>query len=299
MTLLTTNNKLPISDSQLIAIVGETASGKSALAMEIAQRFDGEIICADAMTVYRGFSIGTAKPSETDRLTVSHHLLDIADPAQGFNVAAFQQLASRAMADIWSRGRVPILVGGSGLYIDSVLYDYELQPSPNIDERDVLNTMELAELLALALSRGLDISGVDVRNKRRVIRLIENGGIASARAPLRPHTCIVGMHIERNELESRVKQRVESMLAAGLENEVRGLSEKYSWDSEPMKSIGYREWREYFAGQQSLDKTEERIVRSTMQLAKKQRTWFKRNNSIQWVADPSIAVDIVTTFLNK
>lgn len=299
MTLLTTNNKLPISDSQLIAIVGETASGKSALAMEIARRFDGEIICADAMTVYRGFNIGTAKPSETDRLAVPHHLLDIADPAQGFNVAAFQQLASRAMADIWSRGRVPILVGGSGLYIDSVLYDYELQPSPNIDERDVLNTMELAELLALALSRGLDISGVDVRNKRRVIRLIENGGIASARAPLRPHTCIVGMHIERNELESRVKQRVESMLVAGLENEVRGLSEKYSWDSESMKSIGYREWREYFAGQQSLDETEERIIRSTMQLAKKQRTWFKRNNSIQWVADPSIAVDIVTTFLNK
>jgi tRNA dimethylallyltransferase len=243
---------------KLIVIVGETASGKSALAMEVARRFNGEIICADAMTVYRGFNIGTAKPSETDRLTVPHHLLDIADPAQGFNVAAFQQLASRAMADIWSRGRVPILVGGSGLYIDSVLYDYELKPSPNIDERDVLNTMELAELLALALSRGLDISGVDVRNKRRVIRLIENGGVASARAPLRPHTCIVGIHIERNELESRVKQRVESMLVAGLENEVRGLSEKYSWDSEPMKSIGYREWREYFAGQQSLDKTEER-----------------------------------------
>ena len=299
MTLLTTNNKLPISDSQLIAIVGETASGKSALAMEIARRFDGEIICADAMTVYRGFNIGTAKPSETDRLAVPHHLLDIADPAQGFNVAAFQQLASRAMADIWSRGRVPILVGGSGLYIDSVLYDYELKPSPNIDERDVLNTMELSELLALALSRGLDISGVDVRNKRRVIRLIENGGVVSARGALRPHTCIVGMHIERNELESRVKQRVESMLAAGLDNEVRGLSDKYGWDSEPMRSIGYREWREYFSGQQSLDETEEQIVRSTMQLAKKQRTWFKRNNSIQWVSDPSIAVDIVTTFLNK
>lgn len=294
-----TNYKLQTTNYQLVCIVGETASGKSALAMEIARRFGGEIICADAMTVYRGFNIGTAKPSEIDLANVPHHLLDVADPAAGFNVAAFQRLASGAMSDIWSRGRLPILVGGSGLYIDSVLYDYELKLSPNLDERDVLNTMELAELLTLAVSRELDISGVDARNKRRVIRLIENGGVASARAPLRPHTCIVGMHIERNELESRVKQRVERMLVAGLENEVRGLSEKYSWDSEPMKSIGYREWREYFAGQQSLDETEERIVRSTMQLAKKQRTWFKRNNSIQWVSDPSIAVDIVTTFLNK
>ncbi len=288
-----------LTHCKLVVIVGETASGKSALAMDIARQFNGEIICADAMTVYQGFDIGTAKPSENDQAEVPHHMLDVASPTTGFNAAQFKTLAEQAIHAISARGKLPVLVGGSGLYVDSVLYDYAFLPSPNIGERDVLNTMELADLLTLAHYRGLDTSGIDTANKRRVIRLIENGGAVAQRAPLRAETCIIGLRIERDSLESQVKKRVTAMLEAGLEDEVRGLAGRYGWDAEPMRSIGYREWREYFAGQADLHETQERIVRSTMQLAKKQRTWFKRNISIQWVDDPSNAVDIVTTFLNN
>ncbi len=288
-----------LTHCKLVAIVGETASGKSALAMDIARRFNGEIICADAMTVYQGFDIGTAKPSENDQAEVPHHMLDVASPTTGFNAAQFKAQAEQAIHAISARGNLPVLVGGSGLYVDSVLYDYAFLPSPNIGERDVLNTMELADLLTLAHYRGLDTSGIDTANKRRVIRLIENGGAVAQRAPLRAETCIIGLRIERDSLESQVKKRVTVMFEAGLEDEVRGLAGRYGWDAEPMRSIGYREWREYFAGQADLHETQERIVRSTMQLAKKQRTWFKRNISIQWVDDPSNAVDIVTTFLNN
>ena len=288
-----------LTHCKLVAIVGETASGKSALAMDIARQFNGEIICADAMTVYQGFDIGTAKPSENDQAEVPHHMLDVASPTTGFNAAQFKAQAEQAIHAISARGKLPVLVGGSGLYVDSVLYDYAFLPSPNIGERDVLNTMQLADLLMLAHERGLDTSGIDIANKRRVIRLIENGGAVAQRAPLRAETCIIGLRIERDSLESQVKKRVTVMFEAGLEDEVRALAGRYGWDAEPMRSIGYREWREYFAGQADLHETQERIVRSTMQLAKKQRTWFKRNISIQWVDDPSNAVDIVTTFLNN
>lgn len=285
--------------SPLVVIVGETASGKSALGMELAERFGGEIICADAMTVYPGFNIGTAKPSETDRAKVPHHLLDIADPAQGFSAAQFKQEAERAIADILARGKLPIMVGGSGLYIESVLYNYQFNVLPNTGERDVLNTMSLAELLVLARERGLDTTGIDAANPRRVMRLIETNGLKAVRSDLRENTCVIGIRTNREQLESRVKRRVEAMLTAGLEVEVTELAERYGWGVEAMKSVGYREWRTYFEGNASLTETVEQIAQSTMQLAKKQRTWFKRNNSIHWITDPSEAVDIVTTLLNK
>jgi tRNA dimethylallyltransferase len=295
----TTNYQLPTTKSPLVVIVGETASGKSALAMEVARRFNGEIICADAMTVYKGFDIGTAKPSEKDRADVPHHLLDVADAAEGFTAAEFKQLAEQAIADISARGKLPILVGGSGLYVDSVLYDYRFSALPNTYERDVLNTMSLAALCDLAQQRGLDLSRVDTANPRRIIRLIETNGEPAKRSSLRERTCVIGLKNERALLASQVKTRVAAMLETGLAEEVKRLSGRYGWDCEPMKAIGYREWQAYFEGQASLEDITARIITSTMQLAKKQRTWFKRNNSIQWVTDPSSAVDIVTTFLNK
>ncbi|MFZ1249774.1 MAG: tRNA (adenosine(37)-N6)-dimethylallyltransferase MiaA [Candidatus Saccharimonadales bacterium] len=283
----------------LIVIVGETASGKSALALEIAQRFNGEIICADAVTVYRGFDIGAAKPSKADQAKARHHLLYIVKPTTVFNAAQFKGAAEQAIQAIESQGKLPILVGGSGLYIDSVLYDYEFVASPNIGERDVLNTMSLDELLMLARLRKLDVSQVDQSNKRRVVRLIENNGQIPKKQKMRLNTCVIGLRIDKEKLVSRIEQRVDGMLQSGLEREVAGLAKAYGWECEPMRSIGYREWQLYFAGQQTLAETREKIITSTMQLAKKQRTWFKRNNSIQWVTDRSSAIDIVTTFLNK
>ncbi len=283
----------------LVVIVGETASGKSALAMELAEKFNGELVCADSWTVYKGFDIGTAKPSAEDLARVPHHLLDIADPREGFSAVVFQRLAKQAIAGIAARGKLPIMVGGTGLYIDSVLYDYSFLPPSDPGLRIELNGMELPDILKQANEMGLDTTGIDLRNKRRVIRLIENNGVRPGKQAMRANTLVIGITTGREHLRERVTARVDAMLAAGLENEVRKLSEIYGWEAEPMKGIGYREWREYFTGSQTLDETRERILKATMDLAKRQRTWFKRNIGIQWVSDRSNAVDIVTTFLNK
>ena len=285
--------------SPLVVIVGETASGKSALALELAERFNGELICADSWTVYRGFDIGTAKPTAQEQARVPHHLLDIADPREGFSAVIFQRLAKEVIADITARGKLPILVGGTGLYIDSILYDYGFLPPSDPALRAELSALSLAAVLNRADELGLDTTGVDTRNKRRVIRLIENNGLQPTKHELRDNTLVLGLQVPRDELRARVTARVDTMLAAGLENEACELAGLYGWDAEPMKGIGYREWQPYFAGTQNLDETRERILKATMDLAKRQRTWFKRNNGIQWLSDRSYAVDIVTTFLNK
>jgi tRNA dimethylallyltransferase len=232
--------------SPLIVIVGETASGKSALAMELALRFNGEIICADSWTVYKGFDIGTAKPSVADRARVPHHLLDIADPVTGFSAPQFQRLAVQAITDITSRMRLPILVGGTGLYVDSVLFNYGFLAPSDPQERVRLEAMTLPELQLLIDKMGLDASGIDLRNKRRVVRFIENNGAEPTRHPLRENTLVLGMSVPRDELNARVAKRVDEMLIAGLESEVCALAAQYGWDVEPMKGIGYREWRMLF-----------------------------------------------------
>ena len=288
-----------MTNGPLIVIVGETASGKSALALELAQRFNGEIICADAMTAYKGFDIGTAKPSFYEQELVGHHLLDVTTAPEGYSAPQFQRAAHEAMRDISSRGRLPILVGGTGLYIDSVLYDYSfLQPS-TAPEREALNKNSLAELIEIAKKKGLPIESVDIRNKRRVIRLIENNGAMPERSELRKNTLVLGITQTKDGLEERITKRVNDMIRQGLEQEVAKLSAQYGWDVEPMKAIGYREWQDYFNGTQTLELTVERIISGTKRLAKKQRTWFKRNNSIHWVSNRDEAVATTTTFLNK
>lgn len=288
-----------IPTSPLIVVVGETASGKTALAIELAQKLGGEIICADSWTVYRDFNIGTAKPTLAERRLVPHHLLDIADPHQGFSAAVYKRLAEAQIEDISKRGKLPILAGGTGLYIDGVLFDYGFLPSAGSEIRSELNQLGIEQLLERVEAAGFSTDGIDIRNKRRLIRLLEVKGERPVRSELRANTLILGIQIPREELRERIVARVDVMLAAGLMDEVQHLADVYGWDAEPMKGIGYREWREYFDGSFDLLQTRERIISSTFGLAKRQRTWFKRNQSIQWLDDPSKAVDIATTFLNK
>jgi tRNA dimethylallyltransferase len=288
-------------NTKLICIVGETASGKSDLAMRLAQEFNGELICADSWTVYKDFDIGTAKPSKLDRAQIPHHLLDVADPHGGFSAAVFQALAQPVINAIDERGHLPIMVGGTGLYIDSVLYHYSFLEQPSPELRESLNKLSLKELLEQANLKGFDTSAVDTRNKRRVIRLIENEGQLPTRQDLRPNTLILGLRVPREELEARITKRVDGMLKAGLEFEVQKLAREYGWEAEPMKGVGYAQWREYFEGSQTLAETRTRIIKATMDLAKRQRTWFKRNKSIQWIDTPvkwSTVVEIVTTHLD-
>ncbi len=283
----------------LIVIVGETASGKSALAMRLAKKFRGEIICADSWTVYQGFDIGTNKPTTTDQQQIPHHLLDIARPEDGFSAPEFKKKAVAAIDAIASRGNLPIMVGGTGLYIDSVLYDYTFLPAGKTGQREQLNQLTLDDLRLLAQSLRLDLDRIDTQNKRRIIRLIESNGQLPGRKPLRLHTLIIGCALPRELLQERIEKRINKMLAAGLEGEVRQLAARYGWEVEPMKGIGYHEFRAYIKGEQTLAQTQNQIIKNTLDLAKRQRTWFKRNNSIHWITEQIEVVDLTTTLLNK
>ncbi len=285
--------------SKLVVIVGETASGKSELAMKLALKFNAEIVSADSWTVYNDFNIGTAKPSTNDQAKVTHHLLNIVDPQSGFNAAKFKKLAIDAINDINKRSKVPILTGGTGLYIDSLIYDYGFLPPSSLDDRQKLNALSVAELTNIIIEKNLSNRGIDMRNKRRLIRLVEANGQRPTKSSLRPNSLVIGLNLPSDGLESRIRARLSKMLVRGLETEVRALSDRYGWQVEPMKGIGYREWEDYFIGSQSLTQTYEQIVRSTMLLAKKQRTWFKRNKSIHWINNPDTAESIVSSFLNK
>lgn len=288
--------------SPLLVIVGETASGKSTLAMDLAVELGGELICADSWTVRRGVDIGTAKPSRQDQSSVPHHLLDVAGPDEDFTAAVFKQLANEAIEDICNRGKLPIMVGGSGLYIDGVLYDYGFLPAGNRDDRGELNNLSNDELLARISGLGIELGDVDTGNKRRLIRLIETNGQKPSKQPLRDNTLIAGIQRSRDEINDRIVQRIDAMLETGLEAEVRALVEQYGWDCEALKGVGYAQWRGYFEGPDSIEITRQKIIKATQDLAKRQRTWFKRNKSIHWFATPVKQIEIVelaTTFFGR
>jgi tRNA dimethylallyltransferase len=277
----------------LLVIVGETASGKSELAIRLAQEFDGEIIAADSWTVRREADIGTAKPSKEEQALVPHHLLNVAGPDEDFTAAVFKEMALKAIEDISDRGKLPIMVGGTGLYIDGVLYDYGFLPAGDRGEREELNKLSVEELEGRIKQMGLDFGDVDRRNKRRLIRLIETAGAKPERKPLRENTLILGIQSGRETLESRIIQRTDAMIAAGLEDEVRGLAERYGWQAEALKGVGYAQWKGCFEGAETRQEARQKIIKATLDLAKRQRTWFKRNKSIQWFSAPVNWPDVV------
>lgn len=282
----------------LVVLVGETASGKSALALELAERCNGEIICADSRTVYRGMDIGTAKPSPAEQARVPHHLLNVVEPDEAFSAARFKELALVAMADVAARGRVPFLVGGSGLYVDAVLYNYTFRPVAHPELREQLQRLEVSELQARIRARGLPMPE-NAQNKRHLVRVLETGGSAPKRGDVRAATLQLGLQIDREVLRQRVAARVDAMLAAGLIEEVQELVARYGADAPGLLAPGYKAYIRFLSGQSTAEQARDEFIRADLALAKRQRTWFKRNSGIQWLNDRSNAVEIVTTFLNK
>ncbi len=294
-----------VGDAPLLVILGETASGKSALAIELAERFNGEIICADSRTVYRGMDIGTAKPPTADQTRVRHYGLDLVDPGERFTVADFKEYTLQVMADITARGKLPIIVGGSGLYIDSVIYDYEFRAPADAAKwaelRAELQGLSVEELQRRVLAQGLELPS-NARNPRHLVRTLETGGRSAARSELRPNTLLLGLKVERDVLEQRITGRVDEMIEAGLVDEVRRMIERYGSATEALQAPGYKAFGGYVAGTKALDQAKSEFIRSDMRLAKRQRTWFRRNKSIHWLAtDDKLAeaVDFATTFLHK
>jgi tRNA dimethylallyltransferase len=275
--------------TKLLAIVGPTASGKSALAIKLAQEYNGELICADSLTVRKHVDIGSAKPSQEEQVIVRHHLLDVAEPCEDFTAADFKRLADTAIADIQARGKLPIIVGGTGLYIDAVLYNFQFLPRGDRTEREKFNQMSQAELLKMVTKQGINVEGIDTQNKRRLVRLLETGGARPERSDIIPDTLIVGINPPALELKKAISARVNKMLRRGLEAEVKALADKYGWDCEALKGIGYREWKAYFEDINDLEITKQNIIKSTNNLAKRQRTWLRRNEHIKWFNNVSAA----------
>jgi tRNA dimethylallyltransferase len=283
----------------LIVVVGETASGKSTLGVEIAKKYNGEIICADSRTIYKGMDIGTAKPTKVEQEAVTHHLLDVAAPGDLFTAADFQRLAKEAIADIHSRGKIPIIVGGTGLYVDAVVFDYNFSMQADLELRKKLEMLSVEELAYMANKRDIELPTGE-KNKRHLIRLLERGRSSdSDRQALREHTLLIGLRVGRSTLRTRIQSRVEVMFRRGLRREVEELRRKYDWKSEALTGIGYREFQAHELAQASMSEVKRQIVQDTLHLAKRQRTWFKRNPHIHWIDDPKEAFRLVDAFLDQ
>ena len=266
-----------------MVITGPTASGKSDVAMKLAMKYDGEIICADSRTVYKGMDIGTAKPSSDDQKLVPHHLLDVVEPGQRFTVADFQKLAFQAIKDVRSRGKIPFLVGGTGLYIDSVILDYQFDVDYDPVQRKKLESMSLDELYDYCKTNNIKLPE-NYKNKRHVVRNIERGGNVVRSNQQNINTSIVvAVATEKDELRNRIVQRTEHIFESGVVKEAKLLGEKYGWNSESMTGNIYPIIHKLLNDELTIDQAKKKFITQDWRLAKRQMTWLKRNKFIQWV----------------
>ncbi len=282
----------------LAAIVGPTASGKTALALKLAEKLNGEIISCDSMQVYKGMDIGTAKAAAEERSLATHHLMDIVDIDQDFNVAQYQRLASQLIAEVNQRGNMPIMVGGTGLYYQAVVDNYHFFPIESKQSvrkkwEDTINVSGLE--FAYGVLQNVDkaysemISSTD---RKRIVRALEvyelTGQTFSSFQKREEDTyrlAAVGLYLERSELYRRIDQRVDQMIAQGLIDEVLALrrTPNYRDDLNSMQALGYKQVIAYLNGFIDREAMINEIKRETRRFAKRQYTWFKKDQRIFWI----------------
>lgn len=295
---------------KLAVICGPTASGKTALGVDVALAFGGEVVSADSMQVYRGMDVGTAKPSEAEMRGVPHRMINCADIGGDYSAAAYRDRARECIEDIAARGKLPILCGGTGLYISAVIYPLDFSNAASDDAY----RNELAQYAAehgndalhalLAQADPAAAQAVHPNNVRRVIRALERARASDAVAGAGESQQLfngeplydlawVGLTMERELLFRRIDARVDGMMECGLLEEVRCLSQRYGRDSTAFQALGYKELLEYLNGKQSLNDAVERIKTGTRNYAKRQLTWFKREKAIRWfdAGQPRKALD--------
>lgn len=289
------NAKIP-----LVVIAGPTATGKTEIAVEMAQVLNGEVVSADSMLIYRYMNIGTAKPTMQEMKGIPHHLIDIIDPDEDFSVACYQQLAREAIENIHLSGKIPLLVGGTGFYIDAVLYNYDFSGA-KVDEelRKSLHQMaeekgnEAVHKLLQTYDRET-AARVHVNDLKRTIRALEiykQTGTTGAlfrnanKQTFRDYeVLLVGLYYEREILYRRIEARVDKMIDQGLVEEVRGLMDAgYQRNLVAMQGLGYKEIVGFLFNEYSLDEAVQLLKRNTRRFAKRQLTWFRRYSSIKWI----------------
>jgi tRNA dimethylallyltransferase len=293
-------------------IVGPTASGKTALALALARRRPVEVISADSRQVYRGMDVGTAKPTVGERAAVPHHLVDLVAPDEPFSVAQWVAAARRLLPQIAARGRLPLIVGGTGLYVSALLdgFDFESQPWAPETRRRLAEELETEGLAVLAdrlgrLAPGI-ASATDLRNPRRVLRAlerVEQGSVlAPAASPYPGRVTMLGLDVPRDVLVQRITQRARRMFTTGLLDETRALLEAgYAADLPALTGHGYREAASVLRAEWDRERAIEVTALRTRQYARRQMTWFRRDRRINWLQlgerPATDAVDLVVARL--
>ena len=283
---------------RLVAIVGPTAVGKTKLSIDLAKLLNGEIISGDSMLLYKGMNIGTAKPSTEERSGIVHHLIDILEPDDEFSVVDFKELADKCISEINERGKKPVLAGGTGLYVKSLLEDYNFDLTPEDPEfrtqmhhlaeesgREYVHAM-LAKMDAKAAEK---LHPNDLKRVIRALEVYRRTGqsimMRNVNSPdhLRYDAVVIGLIMERNQLYERINQRVDAMMSAGLIDEVAGLLERgITRECQSMQAIGYKEIAAYLKGEIGLDTAIANIKQATRHFAKRQMTWYRKMPYIVW-----------------
>ena len=276
--------------SKIILVVGATASGKSQVGVDIAKKFDGEIISCDSMQIYKDMNIGTAKITQDEMQGVPHYMIDVADADSSFSVGEFANMAGDVICNIISRGKTPIVVGGTGLYVDGILY-----PMTFGGNKDTQIRKELEEQLALygkeymhatlAKIDPQDAEKIHPNNVKRVLRAIEifkttgncKSDLQEKDKALKYEPLMIALDLDRDVLYKRIDARVDKMIEMGLLNEIKSLlSHGVGFNCQSMQAIGYKEFKDYFDGIKTLEQTVEIIKRNSRNYAKRQLTWFKK-----------------------
>ena len=271
-------NKTP-----LIVIVGPTASGKTSLAINLAEIYGGEIICADSRTVYKDMDIGTAKPSYEDCQRVPHWGIDLIYPYEYFSAAEFKQYALKKIEDIRSRNKIPFLVGGTGLYIDAIVFDYKFGNKSDVKKRTLLEKLTTEELWEYCSKNNIELPD-NYNNKRYVIRCIEQGGINNSRkVEINNNIIVVGISTDRDNLRKRIKDRIEQFFDNNVVEEARILGKIYGWDNRAMSGNIYPILHKYIDNEINIEEAKVEIFYRDWHLAKRQMTWFRRNKNIEWL----------------
>lgn len=282
-------------NNRVIAVVGATASGKTSYAIELAKKINGEIISADSRLVYKGMDIGTAKPTIDEMQEIPHYMIDVVEPEYNYSVGLYVKEAKKHITDIISRGKVPIVVGGTGLYFRVLLENYDLPDvKPDYELRKELSSYSYEELLEMLTK--LDekaANSVEKNDKKKLIRYIEI--IKLAGKPLDLVRGVkekefnvewVGLNFPREILYARINKRVDLMIEQGLIDETKKLLQKHGRISNITDTIGYREVLSYLDGELSLDEAKDKLKQNTRNYAKRQLTWFRKNEQINWNCYP-------------
>lgn len=285
-----------MNDRKIIAVVGPTASGKTSAAINIANEFDGEIVCCDSMQVYKEMRIGTASATDEELDQAKHHMLSYVDPLTDYNAALYQKDARNVIEDIYGRGKVPVICGGTGLYAKSIIYNMDFSTAINDEEyRTKLQNIYEEKGVDFLFNMLLEVDKESARNihknnVKRVIRALEIHHVSGVpksdqkqdEKEYYDKTCIIGLSHDRQKLYDRINMRVDIMVGEGLEEEARNLYERgCTPENNCMQAIGYKEYFQYFNGIITLDECIDKIKQASRKYAKRQMTWFNKMD-VEW-----------------